>query len=98
MKEGLTKEEVLHVANLARIEVSDEEIEMYQEKLQTLLKEVEKINEINDNDSNYLIAPWSNKTDYREDVEDEMLNPKEVLKNVPRKSGNYIEVPVVINE
>ena len=45
-----------------------------------------------------MIAPWSDNASYREDIEEEMLNPKEALKNVPRKSGNYIEVPVVINE
>lgn len=98
MEDKLSKEEVLHVADLARIEVSEEEIETYQIKLKELLNEVEKIESINDNDNNYMIAPWSNNASYREDIEEEMLNPKEVLKNVPRKSGNYIEVPVVINE
>lgn len=98
MEDKLSKEEVLHVADLARIEVSEEEIETYQIKLKELLNEVEKIESINDNDSDYMIAPWSNNASYREDIEEEMLNPKEVLKNVPRKSGNYIEVPVVINE
>lgn len=98
MEEKLTKEEVLHVANLARIEIDEEEIESYQIKLKELLNQVEKIGEINDHDSSYLIAPWENNAEYREDLEEEMLDPKEVLKNVPRKSGNYIEVPVVINE
>ena len=98
MEDKLSKEEVLHVADLARIEVSEEEIETYQIKLKELLNEVEKIESINDNDSDYTIAPWSDNASYREDIEEEMLNPKEALKNVPRKSGNYIEVPVVINE
>ena len=98
MEEKLTKEEVLHVANLARIEIDEEEIDVYQKKLKKLLSEVEKIEAINDHDSSYLIAPWENNVEYRKDLEEEMLNPKEVLKNVPRKSGNYIEVPVVINE
>ena len=98
MEEKLTKEEVLHVANLARIEIDEEELEVYQTKLKELLNQVEKIEEINDHDSSYLIAPWENNTEYRKDLEEEMLDPKEVLKNVPRKSGNYMEVPVVINE
>lgn len=98
MEEKLSKEEVLHVADLARIEIDENEIEVYQIKLKELLNQVEKIGEINDHNSSYLIAPWENKAEYREDREEEMLNPKEVLRNVPRKSGNYIEVPVVINE
>ena len=46
MKEKLTKEEVLHVANLARIRVDEEEIEKYQVELKQLLNDVEKINEV----------------------------------------------------
>ena len=45
-----------------------------------------------------MIAPWSKDTILREDKLGEMLNPKEVLKNAPKHSGNYIEVPIVISE
>ena len=45
-----------------------------------------------------MIANWHDDTVLRKDEAGEMLNPKEVLKNVPRNSGNYIEVPVVISE
>lgn len=98
MEDKLTKEEVLHVAKLARIEISEEEMETYQKKLKKLLNDVEKINDINDNDEDYLIAPWYQNSSLREDNIGNMLDPKDALKNVPRKSGNYIEVPVVINE
>ena len=46
----------------------------------------------------FLIAPWSDDSTLREDESGEMLEAKEVLLNVPRHSGNYIEVPVVIGE
>ena len=55
MEDKLSKEEVLHVADLARIEVSEEEIETYQIKLKELLNEVEKIESINDNDDTLYI-------------------------------------------
>lgn len=97
MQDKLTKEEVLHVADLARIEISDEELEVYQVKLKELLNQVDKILDITDNDSDFLIAPWNGNTLLRDDVVGEMLNPKEALANAPEKSGNYIEVPVVIS-
>ena len=90
MGDKLSKEEVLHVAKLARIKVTEEEIEKYQVDLKTLLNEVEKINEVEGYDEEILIL--------RKDEAGEMLNPKEVLKNAPKHSGNYIEVPVVISE
>ena len=98
MEEKLTKEEVLHVAELARIAVTDEEIEKYQVELKKLLDDVEKINDVKGYDDEILIAPWNNNTDLREDSEGEMLDPKQVLENAPRHSGNYIGVPVVIGE
>ena len=94
----LKREEVLHVANLARIELSEKEIEKYQVDLKKLLDEVEKIKDVKGYDDEILIAPWSDETNLREDKEGEMLDPKQVIGNAPKHSGNYIEVPVVIAE
>ena len=98
MDDRLSKEEVMHVANLARIKITEEEIEKYQVDLKNLLNEVEKINEVVGYDEEILIANWHGNTRLREDEPGTMLEPKEVLKNAPKHSGNYIEVPVVISE
>lgn len=95
--EKLTREEVLHVAELARIKLSEEEIEKYQVELKKLLNDVEKINEVKGYDDEILISCWEENTKLRKDEKGEMLNPKEVLENVARHSGNYIAVPVVIS-
>ena len=97
MTDRLSKEEVLHVADLARIKLSDKEVEKYQVELKKLLDDVEKINEVEGYDDDILIAPWSENTKLRKDEQEDMLNPKEVLENAPRHSGNYISVPVVIS-
>ena len=94
----LKREEVLHVANLAKIELSEKDIEKYQVELKVLLDEVEKINDVKGYDDEILIAPWSRETELRKDEEGEMLDPKKVIENAPKHSGNYIEVPVVIAE
>lgn len=92
----LTREEILHVAELARIKLTEEEIEKYRVQLKQLLNDVEKINEVKGYDDEFLIACWEENTKLRKDEPGEMLNPKEVLENAPRHSGNYIAVPVVI--
>ena len=98
MEEKLTKEKVLHVAELARIDVTEEEIEKYQVELKKLLNDVEKINDVKGYDDEILIAPWSHNTELRSDTEGDMLDPKEVLENAPHHSGNYIAVPAVIGD
>ena len=94
--EKLTKEEVLHVAHLARINVSAEEIEKYQIDLATMINEVDKIKDLNDFDDDMIYTPSSNKTEL---VNKEYnIEDKDLLKNVPKKKGNFIEVPVMLNE
>ena len=97
MKNKLTRDEVLHVADLARINLTEEEIEKYQFELKQLLDDVEKINDVKGYDDDILIACWEENTTLRKDEAGEMLDPKEVLENAPQHSGNYIAVPVVIS-
>ena len=94
----LKREEVLHVANLARIELNEKEVEKYQVELKKLLDDVEKIKDVKGYDDEILIAPWTDEVHLREDQEGNMLDPKKVIENAPKHSGNYIEVPVVIAE
>ena len=63
----LSKEEVLHVAKLARIRLNEEEIEKYQVELKKLLNDVEKINDVKGYDDEMLIATWEENTKLRED-------------------------------
>ena len=65
--EKLTREEVLHVAELARIKLSEEEIEKYQVELKKLLNDVEKINEVKGYDDEILISCWEENTKLRKD-------------------------------
>lgn len=98
MQEKLSTSEVKHVAELAKIKISDNEMEKYQIELKKLFNELEKIEEVKDYDEEIIITPTEEKCELRKDEVGEMLSPKDILKNVPRHSGNYIEVPVVINE
>lgn len=91
----LTKEEVLHVAHLARISVTDEDIEKYKVQLKQILDEINRINEINASDD-ILISPTENKNVYREDIG--INEDVDILKNAPKKSGNYIEIKRFVND
>lgn len=94
----LSREEILHVADLARIELTEEEIEKYRVHIKKLLDDIEKIKDVKGYDDEQLIAPWSENCILREDSIGNMLEPKEVIEQAPRHSGNYIQVPVVIGE
>jgi len=96
--EKLTKEEVLHVANLGKLELNDEEIENFSYQLKAILNEIEKINEVKTTNNDILIAPHTNSCDVREDTEVVTLNKEDVLKNAPHISNGFITVRGVFDE
>ncbi len=91
----LTKEEVLHVLNLARLKATEEEIEKYQVELKKMIDEIDKIKELNDFDADLLIAPWSNNSSLREN-DSLIVENKDILKNVPNKKGNFVALDVEV--
>ncbi len=98
MNKILTDKEVLHIAHLARIKVSESDIEKYKVQLGVLIEEVDKIKEVINNDDEILISPVNHESILREDKEKPSLSEMEIMKNVPSKEGNFIKVPVMINE
>ena len=92
----LSKEEVLHVAHLARIEITDEELEKYQKDLKVLFDEIDKIKDMNDFDDDKMISPCENSFDINSPMHE--VDKDNLLQNVPKKKGNFVEVPVMVNE
>ncbi len=95
MEDKLTREEVLHVLDLARLEGTNEEIEKYRKELKKMINEIDKIKELNDFDEDLLIAPWSNEVKTHHDGEIKIENG-DILQNVPNKKGNFIAVDVEV--
>lgn len=94
----LSKEEVLHVAYLARISLTEEEIEKFRVQLKVLMDDIDKIKDVKDYDSDMMYTPINEDARLREDIVGEMLSAKEATVNAPKKNGSFIEVPVMINE
>ena len=92
----MTREEVLHVAHLARIEVDENDIEKYAHQLKQIMDEINKINEVDIDTSDILISPSENHNVYRDDEPiDEYVD---ISKNAPLTNGNYIEVKRFVND
>lgn len=94
--EKLTKEEVLHVARLARLKPNEEEIEKYRVELKQILDEIAKIKDVEVPGEDFLISPTTNKCVLREDNPKEGLPKEEVLKNAPSCFDSFIEVRGVL--
>ncbi|MBR1376997.1 MAG: Asp-tRNA(Asn)/Glu-tRNA(Gln) amidotransferase subunit GatC [Bacilli bacterium] len=95
----LSKEEIDHVAELARLHVDDSEYELYGKQLYDILSEIEKIESVDvEGETKIMISPCTNINEYSNDSIGPMLSKEDILKNVKHSNGDYIVVPTVINE
>jgi aspartyl-tRNA(Asn)/glutamyl-tRNA(Gln) amidotransferase subunit C len=90
---SLTREEVLHVARLARLALTDEEVERFREQLSAILEAVGTVGELDLAD----VAPTSHPLDavnvWAEDEPRPSLSVEEALANAPERDGNFFRVP-----
>jgi aspartyl-tRNA(Asn)/glutamyl-tRNA(Gln) amidotransferase subunit C len=90
---AITREEVLHVARLARLSLSDDEVERFAEQLSAILEAVSKISELDLSD----VPPTSHPLDvvnvWAEDEPRPCLSVDEALAHAPEREGNYFKVP-----
>lgn len=94
----LNKEQVKHVADLAKLNIDDKDIEKYSKQLSDILTEIEKIDKVVLNTDDIMISSTDNKNTYSNDVVGHMLTKEEIFKNVKHSNGDYIVVPKAIND
>ena len=95
---AITLKDVEHVANLARLEFSDEEKKTLMNQLNRILDYMEKLNELDTSKVEPLshVIPLTNV--FREDKVKPSLSVSDVLKNAPAKTEKFFKVPKVIEQ
>ncbi len=92
----ITVDMVEHVAELARLEFSGDEKELFARQLDAILTYVEKLNELDTTG----VEPTSHvlpiKNVFKPDSVKPSLTPDEALLNAPERSGDFYRVPKII--
>lgn len=95
---ALTRDEVAHLAYLARLDVTDEELDRYAQQLDVILGSVAKVAAVADQD----IEPTSHAVPltnvYREDVVRPGLSQEEALAMAPAAEAGRFRVPQILGE
>ncbi len=97
---SLSKNEVKHIAKLARLYISEEELETYREQLGSILEYVEKLQEVDTEGVPELRHAADVENVFREDVEqgcDDGVR-KRALDNFSNREGDLLEVQSVFEE
>jgi aspartyl-tRNA(Asn)/glutamyl-tRNA(Gln) amidotransferase subunit C len=92
----ISKKEVEHVANLARLNLSAEELETMTGQLDTILSYVDKLGELDTTDVKATTHVFSVSNAFREDIVKESLSQEDALKNGPEQNGEFFQVPKII--
>ena len=89
--------DVKYVANLASINLSVDEINLFQSQLDQILSYINQLNEvdISDVDDNRINAVSLN--DLRNDIISESIHHDYVKKNAPVYNNNHIQVPKILD-
>ena len=90
---AISKEEVLHVARLARLELSEAEVARFQEQLSAILDAVSKVSELDLSDVPPTSHPLEIANAWAEDEPHECLTLNEVFANAPDRDGDYFRSP-----
>ena len=90
---AITREEVLHVAKLARLELTDDEVERLTGQLSAILEAVSKVSELDLSDVPPTSHPLELVNCWGEDEPHESLSLDQAFANAPRREGDLFRVP-----
>lgn len=97
MQKKVSKEELLHIANLADLNIADDEVDKYLKNLEDILNYVEVIQKAPiDNLSETFMANESANV-FRKDEVIDFENKEGIMNNAPELENNMFKIPKVIN-
>jgi aspartyl-tRNA(Asn)/glutamyl-tRNA(Gln) amidotransferase subunit C len=90
---AISREEVLHVAKLAHLDLTEDEVEKFAEQLSAILDAVSKVSELDLSD----VPPTSHPLDlvnvWREDEPGASLSLDDAFRNAPAREDDFFRVP-----
>jgi aspartyl-tRNA(Asn)/glutamyl-tRNA(Gln) amidotransferase subunit C len=84
---------VLHVARLARLELTDEEVGRFQEQLSDIIEAISKVSELDLSDVEPTAHPLEIANTWGEDEPRPSLSLEDAFANAPDREDDYFKVP-----
>jgi aspartyl-tRNA(Asn)/glutamyl-tRNA(Gln) amidotransferase subunit C len=94
----ITTEQVSHLANLARIALTDEEIAKLTGELGVIIESIAKVSEVATADVPATSHPIPMANVFRPDVIGETLTVDQALSGAPDRDGNRFKVSAILGE
>lgn len=95
---SVTKKDVVKIAELARLQFNDHELEEFTQDMNEILKYMEKLNELDTENVEPLSHPNETTNVFRNDELKQSITTEDALKNAPDKDEKFFRVPKVIQD
>jgi aspartyl-tRNA(Asn)/glutamyl-tRNA(Gln) amidotransferase subunit C len=95
---AISRDDVAHLAKLARIEMSDSELDHLAQEMDVILGAVARVQEVASADVPPTSHPIPVNNVVREDVVRPSLTPQEALSGAPAQSEDRFKVPQILGE
>lgn len=92
----LSKEQVLHIARLAKLGLTEDEVEKMSEQLSNILENFEILNKVDTNGVPPTAQPNALTNVLKDDIVKPSMSQDDVLTNAPQRDGDYFKVKVVL--
>ncbi len=92
----VTREDVIHIADLAKLDFSEEELEKFADEFSKILEYVSQLREVDTEGIEPTFSISAKIQPLREDVVKPSLPKEEVLKNAPEEQYGYFKLPRMI--
>ena len=93
----VSKEEILHIANLANLTLEENEVQQYLDNLQDILDFANIVNNANTENLDITIGANEAKNVFRKDEVEVFEDNKALFTNAPSEEQNMFKIPKVIN-
>jgi len=95
---SLTPEQVKHIATLARVGITEEDIERFSHQLSDILDYFERLSQVDTAGVPPTAHTLALHNVMREDEPAPPLSPEEALANAPLREGEYFRVRAILEE
>ena len=95
---SITRDEIAHLANLARIDLTDAELDHLAPQLSVILESVASISGVADEDTPPTSHALPLTNVFREDVVTPGLTADEALSGAPEQEGQRFKVPRILGD
>lgn len=94
----ISREEVEHVAGLARLGLTDDEIDLMQTQLSRILEAIEQLRDVDTSAVGPTAQVIALENVMRDDVARPGLSRDAALANAPQREGPFLRVPTVLEQ